>query len=99
MTMNFFSVLFFVMIAIHSYGNVCATQKTQADNNQHFLIKAIIFDCDGTLIDNGIAYFLDWQHALQLQGYELNLSEFWDFMNENRLVGAALQNLIKPDQN
>lgn len=30
--MNFFSVLFFVMIAIHSYGNVSATQKTPSTN-------------------------------------------------------------------
>ena len=51
-------------------------------------IKAIIFDCDGTLIDNGIGYFLDWQHALRCQGYELNADEFWDFMNRNKLVGA-----------
>lgn len=57
------------------------------DKSQH-TIKAIIFDCDGTLIDNGIGYFLDWQYALQCQGYELNADEFWDFMNKNKLVGA-----------
>ncbi len=57
-------------------------------NNQAIQVKAIIFDCDGTLIDNGIGYFLDWQHALRCQGYELNADQFWDFMNKNRLVGA-----------
>lgn len=56
--------------------------------NPYAHIKAVIFDCDGTLIDNGIGYFLDWQHALQCQGHELNADEFWDFMNKNRLVGA-----------
>lgn len=51
-------------------------------------IKAIIFDCDGTLIDNGVAYFLDWQHALRCQGYELDEGKFWKFMHKNKLVGA-----------
>ncbi len=51
-------------------------------------IKAIIFDCDGTLIDNGNGYFLDWQYALQRQGYELTPEEFWRFMDKNELVGA-----------
>jgi len=51
-------------------------------------IKAVIFDCDGTLIDNGSGYFLDWQHALKCQGHLLNADQFWDFMNKNRLVGA-----------
>lgn len=52
-------------------------------------VKAIIFDCDGTLIDNGNQYFLDWQYALQRQGYELASEKFWHFMNKNRLVGAS----------
>lgn len=52
-------------------------------------VKAIIFDCDGTLIDNGNGYFLDWQYALQRQGYELIANDFWSFMDENQLVGAS----------
>lgn len=50
-------------------------------------IKAVVFDCDGTLIDNGSAYFLEWEYALQRQGYELTSDAFWSFMNENRLLG------------
>jgi len=69
-------------------SNIRKPSSQTAAKNQHANIKAIIFDCDGTLIDNGIGYFLDWQHALQCQGYELNADAFWDFMNKNRLVGA-----------
>lgn len=72
-------LLFIVWIGVFSVGHA-----TMPDN----CIKAVIFDCDGTLINNGIGYFLDWQHAMKCQGYELNADEFWDFMNKNRLVGA-----------
>jgi len=34
-------------------------------------IKAIIFDCDGTLVDSDDAHYLAWRHALGNQGYEL----------------------------
>lgn len=50
-------------------------------------VKAIIFDCDGTLVDNSSGYFMEWQYALKKQGYELTENEFWDFMNKNSLVG------------
>lgn len=51
-------------------------------------IKAIIFDYDGTLIDNGASYFLVWQHVLNCQGYELNPDDFWDVMNKTNLGGS-----------
>jgi beta-phosphoglucomutase-like phosphatase (HAD superfamily) len=54
----------------------------------HTEIKAVIFDFDGTLIHTGIGYFLEWQYAFQRHGYELNSDEFWDFMNQNNLVGS-----------
>lgn len=57
-------------------------------NVTYATVKAIIFDCDGTLIDNGIGYFLDWQHALKSQGYDLTSEQFWQFMNENNIVGS-----------
>ena len=52
-------------------------------------IKAVIFDCDGTLIDNGNGFFLTWEYALRRQGYELSPEQFWKFMNVNGLVGSA----------
>ena len=60
-------------------------------------IKAVIFDCDGTLVDNGIGHFLVWQHAMRCQGHELNAEEFWDFMHKNRLMGSpkADESIVK----
>jgi beta-phosphoglucomutase len=34
-------------------------------------IKAIIFDCDGTLVDSENAHYLAWKIALSQKGYEL----------------------------
>lgn len=63
-------------------------QVQERGQGQKNSIKAIIFDCDGTLVDNGIAYFLDWQHAFKCQGYDLHEEEFWDFMRRAGLVGT-----------
>lgn len=94
--MNVLNVLFFMLLGSFSIGHANTVQISDVkeifsqttDKNQCAHIKAIIFDCDGTLIDNGIGYFLDWQHALKCQGFELNADEFWDFMHKNRLVGS-----------
>lgn len=89
--MNFLSLLFFLLIGSFSIGqaNSMAVREISSQTTAKAPIKAIIFDCDGTLIDNGIGYFLDWQHALRCQGHELDADAFWDFMNKNRLVGAS----------
>lgn len=78
-----FSFNFIILTLIFSLSCVHAIEENPAPP-----IKAIIFDCDGTLIDNGIGYFLDWQYALKRQGYELKSDDFWTFMNKNKLVGA-----------
>lgn len=86
-----------MLIEVFSISQTSALQVDNAEklpfqitaNNQDVQIKAIIFDCDGTLVNNGIGYFLDWQHALRCQGHELNSDQFWDFMNKNKLVGAT----------
>lgn len=93
--MAFFNFFFLVLIGGFLISQVDALETNEkpeiifqaTEQNKSSPIKAIIFDCDGTLIDNGIGYFLDWQYALRCQGYELNADEFWDFMNKNRLVG------------
>lgn len=43
-------------------------------------IKAIIFDCDGTLVDSEHAHHLAWQHAIYNQGYNLTLEEYYFFV-------------------
>lgn len=39
-------------------------------------IKAVIFDCDGTLVDSEEFHYLAWQAAFQEQGFQLN-KEFY----------------------
>lgn len=85
--MNFLIVLFFVLGGSFSIIHTNILHADYDTKNQYTHIKAIIFDCDGTLIDNGIGYFLDWQYALRCQGYELNADEFSGFMNRNKLIG------------
>jgi beta-phosphoglucomutase-like phosphatase (HAD superfamily) len=87
--MNFLRVLFFLLITLSSIGHANTLRASNVAEEIHYShIKAIIFDCDGTLIDNGIGYFLDWQYALKCQNYELDAEEFWYFMNKNQLVGT-----------
>ncbi len=39
----------------------------------------IIFDCDGTLVDNEYSHFLSWKEALHFLGAELKEEEFFPF--------------------
>lgn len=91
--MAFFNFLFFALIGGFSLSQVNAqindkqSEFVQTAQQTQCSIKAIIFDCDGTLIDSESGHFLAWQRTLQCQGYELHADEFWDFMHGNGLVG------------
>ena len=43
-------------------------------------VKAIIFDCDGTLVDTDMAHYTAWVRALKKQGREFALEEFHPFV-------------------
>lgn len=49
-------------------------------------VKAVIFDCDGTLVDTEQAHFLAWQHAFQQQGYPLTEEEYLSFVGKGHLT-------------
>lgn len=40
------------------------------------VIKAVIFDCDGTLVDSEHSHFLGWQHALQKRGSDFTSEDY-----------------------
>lgn len=42
----------------------------------HTDVKAILFDCDGTLVDSEYAHYLGWKHALNHLGGDLTLEEY-----------------------
>ncbi len=50
-------------------------------------IKAIIFDCDGTLVDTERILCEAWISAFQKQGYDLTEKEYWDFLHQNNIAG------------
>lgn len=40
-------------------------------------MKAIIFDCDGTLVDSEMTHYTAWTYALKKQGYDLTIEEYY----------------------
>lgn len=53
-------------------------------------IKAVIFDCDGTLVDSEHSHYLSWQHALQKFGGNLILEEYHHYVGKSAVVIAQL---------
>lgn len=43
-------------------------------------IKAVIFDCDGTLVDSEYTHYLSLKHAVLSMGYDLTLEEYHSFV-------------------
>lgn len=58
-------------LAVHSYG-LFASISTPFAND----IDAVIFDCDGVLVDTEYLKFLSWQQALASVGIELSIEEY-----------------------
>ena len=56
--------------------------------------KAIIFDCDGTLVDSDAIQYLAWDYAFQQQGYHLSREEYWHLMRKHSLAGLPSAYLI-----
>lgn len=52
-------------------------------------IKAIIFDCDGTLVDSEHAHYLSWRYAFQQQGHDLD----FDFYRKHFVGNGHYKNL------
>ncbi len=78
--MNMISLIFFIL--------TLATSGHALDKaTQHSNVKAIIFDCDGTLIDTEEVVYEAWRYAFQRQGYELAKEEYQLLMNEHLLAG------------
>ncbi|MCI5052756.1 MAG: HAD family phosphatase [Simkaniaceae bacterium] len=68
-----------------SLGKIQATDKVHSMN-----IKAIIFDCDGILVDSEYAHYLAWQHALQQEGGDLTIEEYYCYVGKSVETNAKL---------
>ena len=53
-------------------------------------IRAIIFDCDGTLVDSEDAHYAGWRDALQNQGHDLSVEEYRSYVGLATEVIAGL---------
>lgn len=53
-------------------------------------IKAVIFDCDGTLVDSEHGHFVAWRGAVQKQGGDLSLEEYYACIGKPARVIADL---------
>lgn len=52
-------------------------------------IKAIIFDCDGTLVDSEPAHYLSWQYAAQEFGGDLQEAEYYQLVGKTAERNAS----------
>lgn len=53
-------------------------------------IKAILFDCDGTLVDSEYAHYLGFQLALQEMGHQLIFDDFHEYVGISDLIVASV---------
>lgn len=53
-------------------------------------IKAIIFDCDGTLVDSEYAHYLSWQYALQQEGHDFMIKDYYPLIGKSIEENAKL---------
>lgn len=53
-------------------------------------IRAVIFDCDGTLVDSEHAHYAGWKHALQKYGHDLSPTEYCSYVGHSTEVIASL---------
>lgn len=68
---------------------LCGTASLFASADLYQSVKAVIFDCDGILVDTEHLKFLAWQEALASQGIPFSLEEYMP------LVGHSSKNILQ----
>jgi HAD superfamily hydrolase (TIGR01509 family) len=53
-------------------------------------VKAVLFDCDGTLVDSEYAHYLSWKKALESVGSEFSLEEYYFHVGKSADTNAHL---------
>lgn len=46
-------------------------------------VKAILFDCDGTLVDSEYTHYLSWKHAISTFGGDLLLEDYHQYVGKS----------------
>jgi beta-phosphoglucomutase len=53
-------------------------------------VKAVLFDCDGTLVDSEYAHFTSWRKALNDLGSDLTLEDYYQYVGKSAETNARL---------
>ena len=53
-------------------------------------VKAILFDCDGTLVDSEYAHYAGWKQALNNLGSDLSLEDYYQYVGNSGETNAKL---------
>lgn len=53
-------------------------------------VKAVLFDCDGTLVDSEYAHYLGWKQALIAFDSDLPLDEYYQYVGKSAETNAKL---------
>lgn len=53
------------------------------DNKDMSHIRAVLFDCDGTLVDSEHTRYLAWKYAMQELGGDLEALEYWQYSGKS----------------
>ncbi len=53
-------------------------------------IKALIFDCDGILVDSEYSHYQSWREAIQKYGHDLSLDEYYPYVGNSGVRNAEL---------
>lgn len=58
-------------------------------------IKAIFFDCDGTIVDSENAHYLAWQYALKKQGSDLTIEDYYAYVGgSTETISVSLSKIL-----
>lgn len=52
-------------------------------------LKAVLFDCDGTLVDSEYAHYLGWKRALVDYGSDLTLEQYYPYVGQTAEANAV----------
>lgn len=67
-------IIFFMFLSLKNFADV----------------KAVLFDCDGTLVDSEHAHYLSWKQALLNLGSDLTLEEYYPYVGKPAEINARL---------
>jgi beta-phosphoglucomutase-like phosphatase (HAD superfamily) len=70
--------LFYIFAALISFQNCFGD------------VKAVLFDCDGTLVDSELAHYLGWKQALKNLGADLPWEEYYQYVGKSADIKAAM---------